>query len=115
MLEYRFGFSVRRFRLRETFYLQTDTDWVCLNYLYMYLVGSPLLSQEHLCTHHSILHTPYYKVSQRISKGSQNNALLSSNITCAPICSFYVLTLKTPLFHCNDAVKGSTPLRVVVV
>ena len=37
---------VRRFRLSETFYMQTDTDWMCLNCLYINLVGSPLLSPE---------------------------------------------------------------------
>ena len=38
--------SVGQFRLSETSYMQTDTDWMCLNCLYVNLVGSPLLSQE---------------------------------------------------------------------
>ena len=46
MLEYRYGFLVWQFRLSETSYMQTDTDWMCLNYLYLNLVGSPPLSQE---------------------------------------------------------------------
>ena len=46
MLEYRYGFSVGQFRLSETSYMQTDTDWMRLNCLYVYLVGPPLLSQE---------------------------------------------------------------------
>ena len=44
MLEYRSGFSVGRFWLSETSYMQTD--WMCLNCLYVNVVGSPLLSQE---------------------------------------------------------------------
>ena len=46
MLEYRYGCIVGRFRVSETFYMQTDTDWMCSNCLYVNLVGSPLLSQE---------------------------------------------------------------------
>ena len=46
MLEYCYGFSVGRFRLSETSYMQTDTDWMSLNCLYVYIVGSPLFSQE---------------------------------------------------------------------
>ena len=46
MLEYHYGFSVGRFRLSETSYMQTDTDWMYLNCYYVYLVSSPLLSQK---------------------------------------------------------------------
>ena len=30
MLEYNYGFSVGRFQLSETSYMQTDTDWMYL-------------------------------------------------------------------------------------
>ena len=46
MLEYRYGFSEGWFRLSETSYMQTDTDWMCLNRLYVNSVGSILHSQE---------------------------------------------------------------------
>ena len=46
MLAYRYGFLVAQFWLSETSYMLTDTDWMCLNCLYVNLVGSPLPSQE---------------------------------------------------------------------
>ena len=32
MLEYHYEFSVGQFRLSETSYMKTDTDWMYLNY-----------------------------------------------------------------------------------
>ena len=44
--EYRYGFLEGQFRLSETSYMQFDTDWMCLDCIYVNLVSSPVLSQE---------------------------------------------------------------------